>query len=246
MGGALCHEVFNIQSEAEAGRLCKSWVTHREVAMIHCPLWTPPTSAWLTTWLPPVSHLLAIQYTTGASTCRKFEGTIPKDTMNSVTRSTGTEAQHCGGRIQHVVLLSAEIIRQYPPVVAAVVGLVNDLVVAGYVVGSSHDFVQRRKGRQGVSPVERLQGCSGIVGDTGKIIPQRLTRDRFHISGLLDADIGIQALVGHGRLDEFDRQTRSPPQWESYPARKNPQSGIPQFYIGPTAEVWKSLRHSYL
>ena len=64
---------------------------------------------------------------------------------------TGTEAQHCGGGIQHIDPLGAEIIRQYPPVVAAVVGLVNDLVVAGYIVGSSHDFVQRRKCRQGDS-----------------------------------------------------------------------------------------------
>ena len=37
-------------------------VTQRSVAMIHCPLYTPPTSAWLTNWVPPVRPERTLQY----------------------------------------------------------------------------------------------------------------------------------------------------------------------------------------
>ena len=60
----------------------------------------------------------------------------------------GGKTQRGGRGVQHIVLLSGEVVRQNIPVLSAEIGPVHDLVIAGNVIGSSYDpFQPHRLGR---------------------------------------------------------------------------------------------------
>ena len=61
------------------------------------------------------------------------------------------QAQGGGGSRDDLVLLGAQVVRQGPVLVAAEVGLVDDLVAAPNVVGTGDDLVQPDRGGQGDS-----------------------------------------------------------------------------------------------
>ena len=115
----------------------------------------------------------------------------------------GGQPQRGGGRDDDPVLLGADIVRQ-GAVLAAEVGFVDDLVIPRHIVGPGDDLIQpHRLGGQGVSPVERSQRGGGIVADAGEIVLDALPGNDLAVAPLGDGDVGVEALVGHRRLDDL-------------------------------------------
>ena len=89
-------------------------------------------------------------------------------------------------------------------ILAVKIGFKHDLVIPLHVVSAGGDFVQpHRLGRQGIPPVKAGERGGGIVGDAGEIISELLAGHDLHEAGFLNGDVGIQGLVGHGRLDNL-------------------------------------------
>lgn len=118
----------------------------------------PPTSVWLTIWLPPVSHWLAVQYTTGASILPEVGRHDPEHHHELRCLLPGGEAQGRWRGIQHIVLLGAEIVRQDPVGISAERGLIDDLVAAGDVPGAGDDFLQVRESQAGAPSSRKTRG----------------------------------------------------------------------------------------
>ena len=103
-----------------------------------------------------------------------------------------------------MVLHSAQVIIHGAPGTVAEVGLVDHLVVPGHIVGAGDDLVQPYcLGGQDIPPEEGGQAGRGVVGDAAEIILDGLAGHDLRISCLFDADIGIETLVCHGRLDDL-------------------------------------------
>ena len=116
----------------------------------------------------------------------------------------GGQAQGGPGGVQYIVLLGAQVVRQGAPSAATQVGLVDHLIIARHVVGASDNLVQpHRLAGQSVSPIERCKAGGGVVADAAEIVADLLAGHNLHIAGLLDAYIGVEALVGHSHLDNL-------------------------------------------
>ena len=103
-----------------------------------------------------------------------------------------------------MVLHGAQVIIHGAPGTVAEVGLVDHLVVPGHIVGAGDDLVQPYcLGGQDIPPEEGGQAGRGVVGDAAEIILDGLAGHDLRISCLFDADIGIETLVCHGRLDDL-------------------------------------------
>ena len=115
----------------------------------------------------------------------------------------GGKAKSGGGGVQHVVLLGVQVV-VHGAVLAVQIGLEHDLVIALHVVGAGDDLIQpHRLGGQGITPVERGERGGGIVGNAAEIVSDLLAGHDLGVAGLLDGDVGVQALVGHRCLDDL-------------------------------------------
>ena len=116
----------------------------------------------------------------------------------------GRQPQGHGGRLQHIVLLGVQAVRQHTVVGPGEIGLVDDLVAASGIVGAGGDLRQPyRLHGQGIPPIERGERRGGVVADVGERVADVLTGHDLGIAGFLDCHVGIKALVGHGRFDDL-------------------------------------------
>ena len=116
----------------------------------------------------------------------------------------GGKSQRRGGSIQHIIFGCAQVIRQRAPGIAAEIRAVHDLIVSGGIPCAGVDlFKAHRLDGQGIAPVKGFQRRGGIVGNAGKVVADKLPRHDLHVAGFLDRHIRVQALIGHGCLDDL-------------------------------------------
>ena len=103
----------------------------------------------------------------------------------------GGQPQSCGGGIQHIVLLGAQVI-VHCPVVLIQVGLVNYFVISRDIVGSGDDLIQPyRLSGQRVPPIEGGQAGGRVVADAREIIADLLAGHDLGIACFLNRNIGV-------------------------------------------------------
>ena len=116
----------------------------------------------------------------------------------------GRQPQGHGGRLQHIILLGVQAVRQYTVVRPTEISLVDNLIAAGGIVGAGGNLRQPHcLHRQGFTPVERRERRGGVVADIGEGVADVLTRHDLGIACFLNGHVGVKALVGHSRFDDL-------------------------------------------
>lgn len=86
----------------------------------------------------------------------------------------------------------------------------RDLVSLRGAVSTSHQTGQTNSvSRQGISPVEALEGSGGVIADAADGPAHDVVIHRLRVTGLLDGDAGRDNGVGHIQLHDLTGKSMS-------------------------------------
>ena len=113
------------------------------------------------------------------------------------------KAQSGRTHVERVVLGSAQVVVCGAPLAVEVSGE-RDLVSLRGAVSTSHQTGQTNSvSRQGISPVEALEGSGGVIADAADGPAHDVVIHRLRVTGLLDGDAGRDNGVGHIQLNDL-------------------------------------------